>query len=198
MASGSLIRTITGHGVGGFGYGLIWNPLSNQLIGVTPGGVNIWDALNGEPIQHFSAGISAASLSRTGRLVYGSSIIIEALDPNLLPDIEQVTTPLPFAHLSVDIQPTDTLRNAVISPAVLISLRDEANAAVGRSGIPITFRIEDNPSGGTLSGTLTRFTNAQGVVNFDDLSIDLVGDGYTLVAAVEGLPGVTSSAFTVH
>src|SRR6185436_17504490 len=53
-----------------------------------------------------------------------------------------------------------------------------------------------NPGGGTLSGTLTA-TAASGVATFSNLSIDKVGNGYTLTAASAPLTGATSTAFNI-
>jgi hypothetical protein len=61
----------------------------------------------------------------------------------------------------------------------------------------ITLSISTNPSGGTLSGTLT-LTVVNGVATFSDLSIDLAGMGYTLHASVGGgLPDLDSNPFNI-
>ena len=60
----------------------------------------------------------------------------------------------------------------------------------------VTILIGNNPSGGTLSGTLT-LTVSNGRAEFDDLSIDLAGDGYTLHAMTDGLTGADSDPFNV-
>jgi hypothetical protein len=61
----------------------------------------------------------------------------------------------------------------------------------------VTVAIGTNPSGGTLSGTLT-VTVSGGVATFGDLSIDMAGSGYTLVASSSGLTGATSNSFAVN
>src|SRR6202011_6170305 len=60
----------------------------------------------------------------------------------------------------------------------------------------VTVAIGTNPSGGTLSGTLTRAA-VSGVATFGNLSIDKPGIGYTLTAASTGLTGATSSTFDI-
>lgn len=197
VASGMLVHALSGHGISGASYGLIWNPLSNQLIGAMPGGIHLWDAAAGSFIQDVRAKITAIDLSEDGRLAYGGSSLIDALNPSLLPTIGTAALPLPYSQIGIGIQPTDTLKNAVIQPSVLVSLRDENSARVQRGGIPITIQIEDNPAEGTLSGTMTRFTNELGVATFDDLSIDRAGNGYSLTARIGGVVSVTSSRFTV-
>ena len=62
---------------------------------------------------------------------------------------------------------------------------------------PDHLAIEANPSAGTLSGTTTVNTAANGVAAFSDLSIDAAGVGYTLTATSPGLTPATSAAFTV-
>jgi hypothetical protein len=61
----------------------------------------------------------------------------------------------------------------------------------------VTLSLVPNPSGGTLSGTLS-VTVVNGVATFSDLSIDLVGDGYTLHATIGGsLSDIDSNAFSI-
>ena len=50
----------------------------------------------------------------------------------------------------------------------------------------VTIAIGTNPASGTLSGTLSRAAVA-GVATFDDLSINNIGSGYTLIASSTGL-----------
>jgi alpha-tubulin suppressor-like RCC1 family protein len=61
----------------------------------------------------------------------------------------------------------------------------------------ITLSIGTNPSGGTLSGTLT-IPAVDGIATFTDVSIDKVGTGYTIVASASALQGSTSSAFAIE
>ena len=57
--------------------------------------------------------------------------------------------------------------------------------------------IGTNPGGGTLSGTTTVAAVA-GVATFSNLSIDKVGNGYTLTASAAGLTGATSTTLQHH
>ena len=101
------------------------------------------------------------------------------------------------SNLGFTVQPTDTVSRAVISPAVSVTVRSADNRAVLLAGIAVTIAIATNPSGGMLSGTLTRSTDASGVASFTDLSVDAIGVGYTLGATSLGLTAGTSSQFTV-
>jgi hypothetical protein len=82
--------------------------------------------------------------------------------------------------------------------AVIVRVVDQfGNVVAGDNTDTITLSIGTNPSGGTLSGTLT-ISVTNGVATFGDLSIDLPGTGYTLRAAAGGsLPTIDSDPFNV-
>ena len=77
-----------------------------------------------------------------------------------------------------------------------VTARDGGGNTVTTFSGPVTVAIGTNPSGGTLSGTLT-VSASSGVATFSGLSIDNVGTGYTLTAASAGLTSATSTAFNV-
>jgi len=64
------------------------------------------------------------------------------------------------------------------------------------SGAPVGIAIGANPAGGSLTGTTPRTADSSAVATFDDLEIDEVGVGYTLVAT-SGSASATSKAFIV-
>lgn len=100
------------------------------------------------------------------------------------------------AQVSFSVQPSETVAGQVISPAVEVRVEDADGNVVSDSQAEITVQIENNPGGGTLSGTTT--VNAvNGVATFDDLSIDKVGDGYTLRASATDLDPDISDPFNV-
>ena len=92
-------------------------------------------------------------------------------------------------------QPTTTAQGRPISPAVTVSVNDPGGAAV--LGVAVTIALGNNPSGGTLSGTTTATTAANGVATFSALSIDSPGSGYTLIASATGVGGTASNAFSI-
>ncbi len=92
--------------------------------------------------------------------------------------------------------PTDAVAGAAISPAVTVRIEDALGNFVAANGTAITLAIGTNPSGGTLAGTATQ-NSVSGVATFNDLSINLVGTGYTLAAAATGLTGATSNTFNI-
>ena len=100
-------------------------------------------------------------------------------------------------HLAFVQQPSDTAAGGTITPAVTVQVQDASNTVVsGDNTTQVTLALGSNPSGGTLSGTLTE-TVVNGVATFSDLSIDNEGTGYTLKASVSGMSDVISSAFNI-
>jgi hypothetical protein len=101
------------------------------------------------------------------------------------------------AKLAFGVQPSNTTVGVTISPPITVQIVDSNGNLITSSTAPVTLGIGNNPGGGTLSGTKKR--NAiNGVATFNDLSINKVGNGYTLVAASSsGLTGTTSSTFNI-
>lgn len=95
--------------------------------------------------------------------------------------------------LTFTVQPVGALPGQVMAPPVRVMATDASgNQATSFTG-NITVAIGSNPGGGSLSGTTTR----AGFAIFDDLRIDRVGNGYTLVATASGLPPATSAPFDI-
>jgi hypothetical protein len=100
-------------------------------------------------------------------------------------------------HLLFLQQPTDTAAGQTLSPVVVELVDAFGNVETGDNSDTITLSIGTNPSGGTLSGTLS-LTVVNGVATFSDLSIDLSGSGYTLHATIGGgLPDSDSDPFAI-
>src|SRR5207244_3128523 len=73
---------------------------------------------------------------------------------------------------------------SALTPAIQVALQD-AGGNLTPATNPVTIALGTNPTGATLSGTLTRSAVA-GVATFDDLKIDKAGSGYTLTATSAG------------
>src|SRR5439155_10045231 len=85
----------------------------------------------------------------------------------------------------------------VISPAVAVEILDASNNVVTTDNSDmITLMIGTNPGGGTLSGTTT-MTVSGGVAMFSNLSINKIGNGYTLTASSSSLIGAPSNTFNI-
>lgn len=102
------------------------------------------------------------------------------------------TTDLRFA-----VQPSASITAGSAIPSVTVELLTIWGLPVWQSNVPVTIAIGSNPGSGTLSGTLTAYTNVWGQATFTGLSVNKAGTGYTLVASSPGYAGTVSSAFTV-
>jgi hypothetical protein len=102
----------------------------------------------------------------------------------------------PAAKLGFSRQPpASVVAGASITPALTVQVLDGADHPVS-STAPITLAIGSNPNGGNLSGTLTQ--NAiGGVATFPGISIDKIGNGYTLTASSGSLTSATSNSFNI-
>ena len=107
-------------------------------------------------------------------------------------------TPGAASQLVFTTQPSNTTATDPITPPVEVTVEDaEGNAVTSFNG-DITVAIGTNAGGtGILSGD-TDVTAADGVATFDDLSIDVAADGYTLTASGDSLSGFTSGTFNIE
>ncbi len=106
----------------------------------------------------------------------------------------------PFSILPVQVASIAFLKEPLATPVgvpfeVSVELRDQVGSLLPRDGVPVTVRIRSNPSGGTLSG-VTTVDSVQGVCTFPGLSIDAMGDGYSLQAEQTTFTA-TSAAFNI-
>ena len=92
-------------------------------------------------------------------------------------------------------QPSDTVVGHTVTPAVQVAVQDGSNNTLTTFGGSITLAIKSGP--GTLSGTTTQ-SAVNGVATFNDLSINKVATGDTLVASLSGgVAPAISSAFNI-
>jgi len=82
-------------------------------------------------------------------------------------------------------QPGNATADGVI-PGFTVQVLDAADNLVTTASNAVTIAIGTNPGGGTLSGTVTQ-SAVNGIATFNNLNIDRVGAGYTLVASAVGL-----------
>src|SRR5437773_364573 len=113
-----------------------------------------------------------------------------------------ITAPPPppqATQLVFTVQPSKTAPGATITPAVEVTAVDDlGNRVTSFTGF-VTVAIGHDGSllgNAVLSGTkMVRAVN--GVARFSDLSIDQLGNGYTLQATASGLRSAESSAFNI-
>jgi hypothetical protein len=162
-------------------------------IGANPGGGTL---SGGGPVTAVNgvATFSAASLNKTGNgytLTAASTGLASATSTTFN------VTPAAASALIFTGQPSNVIAGTVVTPAVQVTARDQfGNTATGFAG-NVTVAVGTNPSGGTLSGTLTQPVSA-GVATFGDLSLDKAGSGYTLTLSSGALTGGPSAGFTVR
>lgn len=102
-------------------------------------------------------------------------------------------------RLAFATQPGRSLPLLPMSPAVRVAVVDDLGNTITSYTGPVTIAIGKNGGllvPGTLSGTKT--VNAvNGIATFADLSIDQLGNGYTLTVSGSGLVGAESASFNV-
>jgi adhesin/invasin len=104
---------------------------------------------------------------------------------------QRVATALAFVT-----PPSNVESGATITPAVTVEVRDQFGDRLTSATTSVTVAIGTNPAGGTLGGSTTEAA-VSGVATFAALTIDQIGDGYTLTATATGLTEAASGPFDV-
>ena len=142
------------------------------------------------------SGVAAfTDLSLTGEVGDRTLRFIASGGPEVISNTVTVTAG-DASQLSITTEPSASAENAVpFDRQPVIQLQDVGGNNVSQSGIPVTASIETG--GGTLVGTVTVTTDANGVATYTDLSlIGLTGDR-TLRFSSAGLTPVVSSNITL-
>ena len=100
------------------------------------------------------------------------------------------------SQVSIIRPPQNTAAGVAFTPSVQVAIQDAGGNTVSSATDAVTLSLDANPSGGTLSGTVT-VSAINGIATFPGLSIDKVGSGYTMAAAAAGLTGDTSPPFDI-
>jgi Tol biopolymer transport system component len=99
------------------------------------------------------------------------------------------------AKLSFTSQPGSASAGAPLAP-FSVSIEDASGELVKDAGHAIGLALDNNPSSGVLSGTLS-VNSVGGLATFSDVRIEALGAGYRLKASAEGLPDATSMPFDI-
>lgn len=103
--------------------------------------------------------------------------------------------------IAFSIQPTNSVVNGTINDGlgIAVSALDANDILVTSFSETITLSLATDPSGGsaTLAGTLSKVAVA-GIATFDDISLDVLGEGYTLQAVATGITAVISDGFDIQ
>jgi len=169
------------------------NPVSLSLLGGATG-------LNGTLIVTPHNGI--ATFSNLTVATAASKYQLSATSAGLAPatsvsfSITAQASPTAMAtQIAFLQQPTNTVTQAAISPAVTVGVLDQNGHLITTAGNAITLSLRSSSSVQTMSGTLTQAA-VNGVATFPDLSVPSSGQ-YTMLATTSGLPAATSTAFSI-
>src|SRR5207248_2689281 len=99
-------------------------------------------------------------------------------------------------QLSITTQPSSSAQSgAAFAQQPVIQVRDASGNSVSQAGVTVTAAIATG--GGTLGGTLTATTNANGAASFTNLSITGAAGDRTLSFNATGLSSATSGTITI-
>ncbi|MFA7061115.1 MAG: choice-of-anchor D domain-containing protein, partial [Pedobacter sp.] len=182
------------------------NPIMAPLHGVITinnptGAVTMPDALGGPGVtpyaRYYYAPLAAGQLAPGEAITFSVKFVRQAgvtFTYNVAPyGAILVTSP---TKLSFGVHPGNSVAGQAIKPAVTVTIQDMDSNLMPTATNAVTVTIGNNPANGTLSGTTT--VNAvAGVATFPNLTLDKVGDGYTLTASATGLASANSNAFNV-
>jgi streptogramin lyase len=141
------------------------------------------------------------TLSSTGLITFSNpqassvSFTVSVHDQAIPTQVQTASYTIQFdsaANLIFVTQPSNTIVNQSITPAVQVKAVDSSDAVL--PGVSITLSLSTGP--GTLGGTLTQTTNASGIATFSNLSINAAGTGDVLTAkaAVAGFTSITATS----
>ena len=106
--------------------------------------------------------------------------------------------PAAATHLAFGVQPTMTVANQTITPAVTVRILDQfGNLVTPDNTTQVSLAFGSNPTSALLTGGAAQ-TATGGIATFSGLSVDKAGTGFTLVASSSpALTGATSSTFDI-
>ncbi len=103
----------------------------------------------------------------------------------------------PGTSLAIRTQPSGSATTGVeFSRQPVVQLRDAAGNDVKQAGVAVTAAIASGP--GSLGGTTTRSTDADGRANFTNLQISGASGSHTLLFAANGFTSVTSTPVDIR
>ena len=163
-----------------------------------PGVEIAWSADGGGEVNPTSAVTGADGQAATQRVLgaqpgpYGTTAVASALPD----DAVSFTTTAVAAKLVFITQPGATSSSgATIDPAPVLQLQDPDGNALARADVSVTVQIASGD--GTLQGTTSRNTGADGLVTFGDLSIVGGPGARTLIFAASGYAPALSTPISL-
>jgi hypothetical protein len=165
-------------------------------------------------IIHFSGGAGTATTDSNGN--YSKTVssgwtgtVVPSISYGIFYDYSPayrtytaVTSPLASQNYEVstcniffNTQPGNTGVGQVISPALVVAVLDDAGNPI--AGASVVIALGANHGGGSLSGATTYITGSDGTITLNNLSINAVGSGYTIVATA-GVKTASTLPFDIY
>ena len=103
------------------------------------------------------------------------------------------------AQLVITTQPSDADQLAVMTPSIVVEIRDANNIIVSSATDNISLAFGTDPSAGaaTIGGTTTKAA-VNGVATFDDITVDTANTGYTFDFTSGALTNAVTNLFTIN
>jgi len=121
------------------------------------------------PLAFYAADLSAFGINASNYM----NAVAFVYQPNGTSDPAFIAFNEPSISVSTQLtltsQPSTYVSSAVLSPVPVIQVRDGLGQAIRQAGIPVTASIQSGS--GTLGGSLTVNTDANGIANFTNLTI---------------------------
>lgn len=168
------------------------NPVPNHSVtfAVTAGGGSI----TGSPASTNSAGIATLGSWTLGPTAGANTLSATAAGLPAAPVTFTATgQPVSVPQFSITTQPSSAAANGVpFAQQPVIQLETSTGQPINQAGVPVTVAISSG--GGTLGGTLTVATDANGQAAFTDLSISGTVGTRTLEFTSPGIITITSNS----
>lgn len=143
-----------------------------------------------------AAGLVSASWTLGDDIGTQSITATAAALPNAPLSITATATERPVVALAFVQQPSNSLMNAAIQPAIVVKAIDDKGRTVAGFTGAVATTLAANPGTATLGGTTT-VTAVNGLATFSNVIVSAAGTGYTLRFSTTGLASITSSTFNV-
>ncbi|NOT08548.1 MAG: hypothetical protein HOP28_10125, partial [Gemmatimonadales bacterium] len=156
---------------------------------VLPGRTFFWDSEHPEIAAVTTTGIVIG-------LTPGGPVAITAAAEGKVGTASVSVSNRPATRLAFQQQPTTTIAGQPFNPSVKVALQDDLLATVLGATNPVTISLAGNPGNALLSGQTT-VNGINGVVTFNNLTLDKAANGYTFLVTSPGLVSATSTPFNI-
>jgi Big-like domain-containing protein len=155
--------------------------------------------LTGRAFMWESSAPAIAQVTNSGLVIgqaEGGPVTITASTGGKSATASVTVTRRPATRLGFAQQPGPAVAGQPLVPAVRVAIQDDLLGTVSNATNQVNIALAGNPGNATLSGTTT-VSAVNGIATFSNLSLDRVGNGYTLIATSSGLTSITSTPFDV-